>query len=290
MVPPRAPEQIIEGVDRPHELHASLHGGEPLVDFQERHHVLLIPQIPRRGDAVDVPFHGLLEQDRRQNARAIKRRAGQHTGPHGMDQVEHLGVGAVAVPPDAVLGQRLGRATAALVKGSEKTAAGPDLLRLGSVHPSLFWHQPYGAGPRDDGTWGVARPHLQALRKFTGLRVREELEHPKRNLPRVRQHLVGARHARSPVTLRKKTKADAQVSGRASTASAQSHHRPKAAAWPGRIHRPSRAAAPRLWPAALGPARRQRRGRPRPAPGSRAGAGPLRSRPARRRSPDNSWG
>src|SRR6266516_6081314 len=147
LVPLRALEQIIEGVDELHELHAVLLGGKPLVDFQERHHVLLVPQIPRRGDAVDVPFHGLLEQDRRENAGAIKRRAGQHTGPHGVDEVEHLGVGAVAVPLDAVLGQRLGRAAAALVKGSEETAAGPDLLELDSVHPSLFWHPAGPAGP-----------------------------------------------------------------------------------------------------------------------------------------------
>ena len=109
-------------------------GSDPLAD-------------PRRGNAVDIPFHGLLEQDRRENARAIKRRAGQHTGPHGMDQVEHLGVGAVAVPPDAVPGQRLGRAATALVKGSEEAAAGPDLLGLGSVPPFLILHHPYRADP-----------------------------------------------------------------------------------------------------------------------------------------------
>ena len=190
-MPLRAPEQIIEGIDRLHELHAVLFGGKPLVDFQERHHVLHLPQIPRRGDAADVPFHGLLEQDRCENARAVKRRAGQHPGPHGVDQVEHLGVGAVAVPPDAVLGQRLGRAAAALVKGSEKAAAGPDLLGLGSVHPSLFWHQPYRAGP--EGMTGAISRAITVV-------------------PRARQHLPGALHNRSPVTLRKKDSgAHAQV-------------------------------------------------------------------------------
>lgn len=150
-VPVRALEQIIKGVDGLHELHVVLLGGQALVDFQERHHVLLVLQILRGGDAVDVPFHGLLEQDRRENARAIERRACQHAAPHGVDQVEHLGVGAVAIAPDAVIGERLGRAATALVKGGEKTAAGPDLLQLRSVHPSAFCHQPDSAGQPGGG-------------------------------------------------------------------------------------------------------------------------------------------
>jgi len=51
------------------------------------------------------------------------------------------------------------------------------------------------------------------VRKFTGLCVQEELEHRNGNLPRARQDLMGALHARSPVTLRKKDRgAYAQVS------------------------------------------------------------------------------
>jgi hypothetical protein len=134
----RALEQIIEGVDGLHELHAVLLGGKPLVDFQERHHVLGVPQVLSRGNSGHVSFHRLLEQDRCENARTIKRRAGQNTGSHGVDQVEHLSVRAIAVPLDAVQGQRLGRAATALVKGGEEAAAGPDLLGLGSVHASLF--------------------------------------------------------------------------------------------------------------------------------------------------------
>src|ERR1019366_2010688 len=50
-----------------------------------------------------------------------------------------------------------------------------------------------------------ARPCVPAVRNFTGLCVREELEHRHAgNLPCVRQHLADALHARSPVTPRKK--------------------------------------------------------------------------------------
>ncbi len=143
----RALKQVIEGVDGLHELHVVLLVGQPQIDLQERHDVLLLPQVLRCGDSGHVSFHGLLEQDRRENTRAIKRRAGKHAGSHGVDQVEHLGVVAVAVRLDAVLGQRLGRAAAALVKGSEEATAVPDLLGLRSVHASLFWHQPFRAGP-----------------------------------------------------------------------------------------------------------------------------------------------
>src|ERR1035441_199973 len=50
-----------------------------------------------------------------------------------------------------------------------------------------------------------ARPYVQAVRNFTGLCVREELEHRHAgNLPCVRQHLADALHAQRPVTPRKK--------------------------------------------------------------------------------------
>src|ERR1035441_3693912 len=67
---------------------------------------------------------------------------------------------------------------------------------------------------RPDGPNRAARPHVQAVPKFTGLCVREELEHRNAgNLPCVRQHLADALHARSPVTPRKKDRgAYAQVS------------------------------------------------------------------------------
>src|SRR6185312_8961816 len=59
-------------------------------------------------------------------------------GPHGVDEVEHLGVGAVAVRLDAVFGEGFGRAAAALVQGGEETTARSDLLGLSSVHVPIL--------------------------------------------------------------------------------------------------------------------------------------------------------
>ena len=98
-----------------------------------------------RGHALDGPLHGLQEQDRREDPRAVERRVRDDPGPHRVDEVEHLVVVAVAVPPDAVLFERLRRAAAALVERGEETAAGPYLLKLFGVHPSAFCHQARGA-------------------------------------------------------------------------------------------------------------------------------------------------
>jgi hypothetical protein len=63
-VPVRPLEQLAERVDRLHQPHAVLLGGEPLVHLEERDDLLLGPQVPRRRDTLHVPLHGLLEQDR----------------------------------------------------------------------------------------------------------------------------------------------------------------------------------------------------------------------------------
>ena len=112
----------------------SCSAARPLSTFRNGTTFFSLPQVPGGRHAVHVPFHGLLEQDRREDARAVEGRAGHHPGAHGVDQVEHLRVGAVAVLVDAVLRQRLGRAAAALVQGSEETLTSPDLLELCGVH------------------------------------------------------------------------------------------------------------------------------------------------------------
>ena len=69
-----------------------------------------------------------------EDARAVERRVGDDPGPHRVDEVEHLVVGAVAALGDAVLGQRLRGAAAALVQGREEAAAGADPVPLLGVH------------------------------------------------------------------------------------------------------------------------------------------------------------
>ena len=100
-------EQLVEGVDRLHQLDAVALVGEALVDLEERHDLLLLPQVARGRDAEHVPLHRLLEQDRAEDAGAVEGRAGDDAGAHLVDEVEHLGLGVVAALVDAVLGQRL---------------------------------------------------------------------------------------------------------------------------------------------------------------------------------------
>jgi DNA-binding CsgD family transcriptional regulator len=64
VVPVRLLELVVQRVDGLHELHVVLDGGQAEVDLQERHHVLGFPQVLTAGDALDVAFHRLYEQDR----------------------------------------------------------------------------------------------------------------------------------------------------------------------------------------------------------------------------------
>ena len=64
-------EQVVQPWDRLHHLGSLLLVGEPLVDLQERHHALLLPEELRRADALDLAVHRVLEEDR---ARAPDRR------------------------------------------------------------------------------------------------------------------------------------------------------------------------------------------------------------------------
>ena len=59
-----AGEQLVEPGDRLHHLHAVGLVGQPLVDLEERHDVLDVPQVARRVAALDGAVHRLLEQDR----------------------------------------------------------------------------------------------------------------------------------------------------------------------------------------------------------------------------------
>jgi len=68
------------------------------------------------------------------NNRTSRKLAGDDAGAHRVNQVEHLRFGAIPALGDAVLGQRLRRAAAALIKGCEETPAGANLLKLCHVH------------------------------------------------------------------------------------------------------------------------------------------------------------
>ena len=160
-------KQVIEGVDGLHELHAVVLVGQPQVHLQDRHDVLALPQVAGGRQPVDLPLHGLLEENRRDDAVAVKCRAGEHAGAQGVDEVEHLGIGAVPVPADAVLGQRPRRAAAALVEGREEARRGPDLLQIVFVHAATLGQHRYRGQDHplgnDPATGEAGRRHAAQL-------------------------------------------------------------------------------------------------------------------------------
>ena len=70
----RLGELVIERVDRLHQLHVILLGGQAEVHLEERDDVLRSPQVLGRGHALDGPLHRLQEQDRGDYPRAVERR------------------------------------------------------------------------------------------------------------------------------------------------------------------------------------------------------------------------
>jgi hypothetical protein len=127
-------QERLEVGDRLHHLGAVRLVLEPVVDLEERHDVLARPEVLRGADALDLPVHGLLEQDRRQDPLPGESRAGDDARAHLVDQVEHLGLVGVRRLRDAVQPQRLGCAAAALVERRDEAPAGPDLLEHVLVH------------------------------------------------------------------------------------------------------------------------------------------------------------
>ena len=79
--------QLGEGL---HQAYAVLLVGESLVHLDERNDLFVLPQVGRGPRAGHVPVHGLLEQDRAEDAVAGERGRGDDPGPELVHQVEHL--------------------------------------------------------------------------------------------------------------------------------------------------------------------------------------------------------
>jgi hypothetical protein len=123
-----------------HHLRAVVFGCQALVDLENRHHPLDVPQVVRGGTALDVAIHGHLEQDRGQDPVTVEARAGDDPGAHLVHEVEHLLVTGVGVLGDAVELQCLGCAAPALIEGGDEAVSCCELVSLFGVHgpsPSL---------------------------------------------------------------------------------------------------------------------------------------------------------
>ena len=75
---------------RLHQLDPVLLGGKALVHFQKRHHPFHVPEIVRGRLPLDVPVHGVLEQDGAKNPLAGEAGAGDDARAHLMHDRKHL--------------------------------------------------------------------------------------------------------------------------------------------------------------------------------------------------------
>jgi hypothetical protein len=127
---PLAFEQRAEIRHRFHDLGTVLHVGEALVDLQEGHDVLDVPQVARRRLSVDLAIHRVLEQDGAEDPIAVECRRGDDPGTHFVDDGEHLVVVGPGVLGNAIQAQCLGRAAATLVECGDESGLGFDLVKL----------------------------------------------------------------------------------------------------------------------------------------------------------------
>ena len=76
----RPGQQPVEAGHRLHELHAVGLVDQALVDLEERHHALHLPQVLGGATALDLAVHRALEQDGAEDAIAAEARAGDDPG------------------------------------------------------------------------------------------------------------------------------------------------------------------------------------------------------------------
>ena len=114
LLPPLA-EVVKSGVGL-HDLGPVLLRGEPLVDLEERDDLLLLPEVRRGSLPLDVPVHGVLEEDGPEDPVPRELGARDYARAHVVDLLEHRVVAFVLVLGDAVGQEGLGGATAGLVQ------------------------------------------------------------------------------------------------------------------------------------------------------------------------------
>src|SRR5690606_26776751 len=126
----RAFQQIVEPRHRFHQPHAVPFLLQTLVDLQEGDHAAVLQEDLRRGLAADLAVHGLLEEDRTDDALAVEGGRGGDACPHLVYETVHLLVGLPGFGADAVELQRLGGRAAALVERGDEALAAAHLIRL----------------------------------------------------------------------------------------------------------------------------------------------------------------
>ena len=129
----RAGKKRIEARHRLEDLAAVHLGLEPLVDLEEGDDMAVFPKIGRGRNAVDGAVHRLFKKDRADDLLAGEGGGFDDPGAHGVDKVEHLGLGAISALLNTVEPQRLrGRATR-LIECGDKASPFAQLFGLFAV-------------------------------------------------------------------------------------------------------------------------------------------------------------
>ena len=125
-----------------HQLNPVLLGREALVHFQKRHDMFHVPEIVRGGLPLDVPVHGVLEQDGGNNPLAGEAGAGNDARAHLMHDRKHLILVGPCIFLDSVKTQRAGRAATTLIQRRNETGMRLHFLQLLFVKLSVFMMPP----------------------------------------------------------------------------------------------------------------------------------------------------
>src|SRR5882724_9668456 len=123
-------EQRSKAGHRLHQLDTALFRGQALIHFEKRHHPFHIPQIVRGRLPLDLPIHGVLEQDGGENALPGERGAGHDARAHLMHDGKHLLLVGPRLVLDSVGTQGAGRAPAALIERGDEPGMSLHLLQL----------------------------------------------------------------------------------------------------------------------------------------------------------------
>ena len=89
-----------------------------------------VPEIVRGGPPLDVPVHGVLEQNGGNNPLAREARAGNDARAHLMHDRKHLFLAGPCALLDTVSFQRAGRAATALIQCRNETGVCLHLLQV----------------------------------------------------------------------------------------------------------------------------------------------------------------
>ncbi|MNC44902.1 hypothetical protein D3C75_938280 [compost metagenome] len=127
-------QQIVKAGNRLQQLHTAALLRQPLIHLQKRHYASFFPQIVRSKQSVNLPVHGVFEQDGPQDIFCVEGRAFDNTRPHSMHQRIHFLIAGITAGFDAVLLQCLWGASSALIQCCNESFACANPFQLRLVH------------------------------------------------------------------------------------------------------------------------------------------------------------